>query len=74
MLIVLLASRASHRTPWSTDLLQAPSTRQAMPADQPAAISATARPKPEAAYFSTEGGTRTSYMFFDLDDPVMMIH
>jgi hypothetical protein len=28
--------------------------------------------QPEAAYFSTEGGTRTSYMFFDLDDPAMI--
>ena len=27
------------------------------------------RIKPEAAYFSTENGTRTSYIFFDLKDP-----
>jgi len=28
--------------------------------------------QPEAAYFSTEGGTRTSYIFFNLDDPAMI--
>jgi len=27
------------------------------------------RIQPEAAYFSTENGTRTSYIFFDLQDP-----
>ncbi len=31
-----------------------------------------ARIRPEAAYFGTEGGTRTSYIFFDLDDPAMI--
>ena len=28
-----------------------------------------ARIQPEAAYYSTENGTRTSYIFFDLKDP-----
>ena len=28
--------------------------------------------RPEAAYFGTEGGTRTAYIFFDLDDPAMI--
>ena len=27
------------------------------------------RIQPEAAYFSTENGTRTSYIFFDLKEP-----
>lgn len=27
---------------------------------------------PEAVYFGTEGGTRTAYIFFNLDDPAMM--
>ena len=28
--------------------------------------------KPEACYFTTEGGKRTAYLFFDLADPTMM--
>jgi hypothetical protein len=28
--------------------------------------------RPETAYFGTEGGTRTSYIFFNLDDPAMI--
>jgi hypothetical protein len=28
--------------------------------------------KPEACYFTTEGGKRTAYLFFDLSDPTMM--
>lgn len=28
--------------------------------------------RPEAAYFGTEGGTRTGYLFFDLADPAQI--
>jgi hypothetical protein len=28
--------------------------------------------KPEAAYFGTENGKRTAYLFFDLDDPAQI--
>jgi hypothetical protein len=28
--------------------------------------------RPEAAYFGTEGGTRTAYIFFNLDDPALI--
>jgi hypothetical protein len=28
--------------------------------------------KPEAAYFGTENGKRTGYIFFDLDDPAQI--
>lgn len=28
--------------------------------------------KPEACYFTTEGGKRTAFLFFDLPDPTMM--
>ncbi len=31
-----------------------------------------ARIRPEAAYFGAEGGTRTAYIFFNLDDPVLI--
>jgi hypothetical protein len=32
----------------------------------------TALIRPEAAYFGTEGGTRLSYIFFNLDDSAMI--
>jgi hypothetical protein len=28
--------------------------------------------RPEACYFTTEGGKRTAFLFFDLADPTMM--
>lgn len=34
--------------------------------------SLVARIQPEAAYFGTENGTRTAYIFFDLDDPAQI--